>query len=312
MSDNAIAQDIVYAMTATSNGGLCLAASQSGLRRSDDVGKTWYSMNLIPEQSQQPPVTAVALSSSTNGALHLFAGVLGGVFISKDSGTSWTATGLASPPPFVTALAVSPNYDKDGIAFAATMDDGVFRTDNGGQTWQSWCFGLFDLNVLGLAVSPDFGNDRTLYALTETGIYLSKNGGRSWQLTNFPADVAPVLCMAISPDFAQDGKLYAGTEAAGLYYSENRGQTWQPVPLPDSNDAMNAILLGTHYPDKPEILVVTNHALWYSDDAGESWVDWHGNLDFGVGLTVALAPKGFRAGNPLLLGRADGHILTIS
>ena len=311
MPENAIAQDIVYAMSTTSSGGLCLAATQSGLRRSDDEGNTWYPVNLIPEQSQQPPVTAVALSSGTDGTIHLFAGVLGGVFVSKDSGTSWTATRLASPPPFVTALAVSPNYSADAIAFAATMEDGVFRTDNGGQTWQPWCFGLFDLNVLGLAVSPDFANDRTLYAFTETGIYLSKNSGRSWQLTNFPADVAPVLCMAISHNFAQDGKLYAGTEAAGLYYSENRGETWQQVSPLDTDNAINAILLGVQYPDKPEILVMTNHALWYSADAGTSWAAWHSHLDFGDGLTVALAPKGFSADNPLLLGRADGHILTI-
>lgn len=311
MDENPIAQDIVYAMSAAPDSTLLLAAKQSGLQRSDDGGKSWYPITLTPGHDEQPSVTAVALSTGTDGTLHLLAGVPGGVIISRDSGASWMAAALASPPPFVTALALSPGYAQDGMVFASTIEDGMFRSDDWGESWQPWGFGLFDLNVLGLAVSPDFSHDQSLYAVTETGVYCSRNSGRSWQLTDFPAEAAPVLCVAISPAFALDGRLYAGTEAMGLYYSDNRGQAWQRMEQLDIQDSINAILLGAQYPERPEILVVTNHALWYSEDKGESWSDWRNDLEFSDGLTAALAPQGFAAGNLLLLGLANGHILTV-
>src|SRR5262245_13749574 len=150
MHENVIAQDIVYAMSATPDSTLSLAAKQSGLQRSDDGGKSWHQVILTPGHDEQPSVTALALSKGIDDTLHLLAGVPGGVIISRDRGTNWMAAALASPPPFVTALALSPDYAQDGIAFAATLEDGVFRSDDWGETWQPWGFGLFDLSVLGL------------------------------------------------------------------------------------------------------------------------------------------------------------------
>jgi photosystem II stability/assembly factor-like uncharacterized protein len=148
--------------------------------------------------------------------------------------------------------------------------------------------------------------------MTESGVYHSRTGGRSWQVTPFPAGAAPVLCAAISPDFAQDGRIYAGTEGAGLYFTDDRGLSWQRISQLDITDSINAILLGTQYPARSEMLVMTNEALWRSEDAGQSWSAWHTDIDFGAGLTAALAPFGFSTQNPLLLGLADGRILSIS
>lgn len=312
MQENQIAQDLVYSLSATHDGTVCFAAKISGLHRSDDGGKTWYPMNLMPDDPNQPTVTTVAVGAGPKDVSYLLAGVHGGVISSKDMGDTWQAIGLSSPPPFVTALAVSPDFAEDGIAFAATLEDGVFRTDDSGVTWKQWGFGLFDRNVLGLAIAPDFSRSKALYALTETGIYFSRNQGRSWQLTDFPAESAPVLCMAVSPTFTTDGRLYCGTEANGLYFSADRGQSWESMSQLDIQDSINAILLGTQYPDRPEILVMTDRALWYSDDAGKSWSVLHDDMDVDEGLTVALAPQGFTIENPLLLGLTNGEILTIS
>lgn len=311
MQENQIAQDLVYTLTATADGNICFAAKLSGLHRSDDGGESWYPINLTLEDSNPLTVTAIATSIGTDDALHLFAGVNGGVFISNDTGITWTPIGLLSPPPFVTALAMSPNYIADGIALASTLEDGVFRTDDFGRTWQQWGFGLFDHNVLGLVIAPDISRSKAVYALTETGIYYSQNTGRSWQVTDIPAEAAPILCMAISPAFAEDGRLYCGTEADGLYCSDDRGQSWRRLDQLGIQDTINAILLGQQYPDQPEILVMTDHALWYSSDAGESWENLHNDLDFSEGLTAALAPHGFSLENPLVLGLTNGNILTI-
>jgi photosystem II stability/assembly factor-like uncharacterized protein len=307
MQEQALEQDIVYALGAAPDSRFWLAARQTGLQRSDDGGQSWHTLIVHgEEQAAQPSMTALAVAPGRDQGLCVMAGVSGGVFVSKDGGETWTPTAIATPAPFITVLAVSPDFARDGIAFAASMEDGVFRSDDFGASWRAWSFGLFDIHVLGLAVSPNFAHDGTVYALTESGIYRSRNTGRSWQLTGFPMDAAPVLCMAVSPDFAQDGRLYAGTEEGELYRSTDRGETWQRVAL-EADDSINAILLGDG-----EMLVLTSSGAWQSTDAAQTWSPAYTDVDFGDGLTAAFAPQGVAAGKPLLLGLADGRILTIA
>lgn len=302
MQEQTAVQDLVYAICAAPDGAL-FAARQSGLARSDDGGRSWRALVVLPENDAQPSISALALASTTEGQTHIFAGVTGGVFVSHDGGGLWKPTPIAAPPPFITVLAVSPDYARDGIAFATSMEDGVYRSDDYGASWRAWGFGLFDFHVLGLAVSPHFATDKTVYALTESGIYRSRNTGRSWQVTGFPADGVPALCMAVAPD----NTLYAGTERAGLYRSSDSGDTWEQMPTFPPDDAINAVLLGTG-----EMLVLTSSAAWRSTDAGRSWQPAFTDVDFGDGLTAALAPRGLGEGLRLLLGFADGRILTLA
>jgi photosystem II stability/assembly factor-like uncharacterized protein len=307
-------EDIVYALVAAPDfvdNNICLAACHSGVRMSNDGGKIWYPVEIVPGVPNSPPATALAVSPDFPTAGTILVGVPGGVVRSTDGGHTWTSAALASPPPFVTALAVSPDFVHDGMVFAATLEDGIFRSSDHGKTWQSWNFGLFDLNILGLAVSSGFARDRTIYAASETGIYLSKNRGRAWQETHFPADCAPVLCMALSPQFAYDGVLLAGTEASGLFYSDDTGHSWLHVSQLKTTNSINAILLSPDFPQIPEILVITNDMLWMSNDAGQSWSVWQSVLDFSAGLATAAAPVGLRKGCPLLLGLADGRVLRV-
>ena len=307
--ESLLAQDVVYSLcVAPDDSQLCLAAKQSSLQRSIDGGRTWQSVILNPANEVQPAVTAITIAPGPDEALHFMAGVVDGVSISKDGGVNWTVTALATPRPFVTALAASPDYANDGMAFAATLEDGVFRTEDYGATWRQWGFGLFDLHVMGLAVSPNFSLDGTVFAVTESGIYRSRTRGRSWQVTSFPPEAAPVLCVAMSPDFSQDNRLYAGTERSGLYYSEDGGQSWQRTPQPAATDSINAILLDSRH----HILVMTDQDLWISENAGGSWSRRNTETDFSASLTAALAPQGLAASNPLLLGLADGRIVTIT
>ena len=99
----------------------------------------------------------------------------------------------------------------------------MYRSADRGHNWARWNFGLFDLRVLALAVSPDFSHDETVFAGVETGIYISKSGGRSWRPLSFPDEAAPVMCRQ-SPGFAQDGIIWAGTDSAGLWASAVRAR----------------------------------------------------------------------------------------
>lgn len=310
MADS-IREDFVYGLIASPDFGtdrLCFAARQSGLWRSVDGAESWQLLQPIEGASSGVAVTALALSPGFRTDRTLFVGIPGGVSRSTDGGDSWQAGRLSTPPPYVSALAVSANFEVDGIVLAATLDDGVFRSDDKGANWQAWNFGLFDLNVLAMSLSPDIARDRTVYSGTDTGIFLSKNTGRAWHETGFPSDCGPVLSLALSPQFGQDGILFAGTESAGVFRSADRGLTWRRVL---EAETINAILISPEFADKGDMLVVSNDALLTSADGGQTWQNYRPDLQIDSGFAAASAPSGFNREIPLLLGLADGQILKV-
>ncbi len=302
-------QDTVYALAATqdfAHDGLCFAARHSGLWRTDNGGERWQKIEDIPGVSDGLPVTAVVVSPGFRSDGTVFAAVHGGILRSNDGGNRWELVALSSPAPVVSVLAVSPNFEVDGVVLAATLEDGIFRSDDRGATWQAWNIGLFDLRVLSIALSPAFAHDRTVYVGVESGIFCSRNGGRAWQETDFSDEHAPVLSLALSPRFAHDGVLFAGTESSGLFYSQDRGQTWQRTL---DGEAINTILLSPGFPAAPEMLAVLGDTLWLSHDGGQTWSKRDHTRGPGVGYTAAVAPHGFAPESRLLLGLSDGQIV---
>ncbi len=279
-------QDTVYALTASGN--LLYAARASGLYRSDDGGVNWH--NTFASLNRLVPLstTALAVEGST-----VFAGVNGAVLCSEDSGESWQIVALSSPPPQVTALVISPNFASDNLVVAATPEDGIFVSTDRGASFTPWNFGLIDLNVYALAISPDFARDQTIFAGTVSGIFQSLNGGRSWRETSFPMDVAPVLSLAISAD----SLIYAGTEAHGLFVSDDFGAGWRQVNAEFASAGVNAVQTTA-----AQTWTLIEDRLFSSSD-GISWLQ-HDLIPVGK-VGIALLP--YSGG--VLVGCANGDLL---
>jgi photosystem II stability/assembly factor-like uncharacterized protein len=314
MSEETEIQDVVYALAISSNfaqDGVCFAARQRGLYRSEDGGATWHytydSLGLEGELA----ATAVVTSPDFESDRSVFAGTQGAVLCSVDGGENWRVTPLASPPPVVSAMVVSPNFAEDGTLLVGTMEDGVFLSSDRGSRFNRWNFGLLDLNVLSMSMSPAFAKDETLFVGTETGVFRSTNGGRAWREVNFPIDYAPVISLALSPDYANDGTLFAGTESFGLFCSGDRGQTWSRLGEDVVVDAVNGILLSPEFPATPDILAVLGTALLISRDGGQSWADWQADLDLERGVSAVAAPQGLMPDAPLLVGLVGGDVLRL-
>jgi len=157
MTEETKARDITYARAASpsfAQDGICFAARGSGLYRSDDGGHTWHFA--YDALSLEAPLARMAVVVSPDFASDqsVFAGVLGGILRSFDGGQNWHITMLLSPPLVVTALVISPDYAQDGTLLAGTLEDGVFRSADRGRCWAAWNFGLLDLSILCLALSP--------------------------------------------------------------------------------------------------------------------------------------------------------------
>lgn len=116
----------------------------------------------------QQPATCLQVVSNA-----LFVGVVGGVRYTYDDGLSAITRPLSSPPPFPVVIAGSPAYENDGVIVIGTLDDGIFRSDDRGQYWTPWNFGLLELEALALV----FIDPQTLLAGTSGGIFRSTTAG---------------------------------------------------------------------------------------------------------------------------------------
>ena len=312
MAENHAERDSVYGLAATPDfleGGRCYAARASGLYVSADGGRSWR--DAYRSLALKTPLTtaAVALAPQTGGEQTVFAGVLGGILRSADSGERWTTATLPSPPPYVIAIAVSPDFEQDGLVFAATIEDGVFRSWDRGASWAAWNFGLLDLNVYALEISPHFGRDQMLYAGTESGIFCSTNGGRAWREVPFPMEAAPVLSLAISPVFSTDGVLFAGTESSGLFRSDDRGASWVAVRGWEGGAPVNQLLIAESGAGGWGIVALTGSSVRHSTDGGTRWANLPITDLPDAAPTYICAPQGLATGASLLIGLEDGRVI---
>jgi photosystem II stability/assembly factor-like uncharacterized protein len=309
--------DPVYALAASERfltDGVCFAARPSGLYRSADGGRSWAWAYALSEMSGPLPTFALVLSSDFPQDATVMVGVAGGILRSGDGGDHWQIARVPSPPPVVTALAVSPDFPNDGVALAGTMEDGVLCSSDRGWNWVTWNFGLLDLHILCLAISSGFARDETVFAGTEIGIFRSTNGGRAWREVDFPMDHAPVLSLALSPRFASDGVLYAGTEAYGLWRSADQGRTWERLGGRWIRAAVNQVLPvhdSSGDPGRSDVLVAANGRLRVTRDGGRTWLPWESGAAPEGDITAVAAPAGIAAGAPLLIGTATGRVARV-
>jgi photosystem II stability/assembly factor-like uncharacterized protein len=316
--DPSTTQDFIYGMAASASfgsgqSGVCFAARNAGLFRSVDGGKTWELATASLDLDQAYAATAVALPVDFERDHTVICGMAGGLLISSDGGETWQLPDCPPPPPVITTIVVPPEFSQNGVALAGTMQDGVLRSSDHGRSWVIWNFGLLDMSVLTLALSPAFGSDETVFAGTETGIFRSTNGGRAWREVDLPVGYDPVLSLAVSPAFERDGILFAGTETKGLLISHDAGESWLSVEGMFMDEPVNNILVSPDFTTHPDVVALSNGAAWISRDGGGEWVQlWPELLSEEKEISALYAPAGFQPGHPAWVGLYGGEVLHLT
>ena len=93
-----------------------------------------------------------------------------------------------------------------------------------------------------------------------------------------------MCCHSIALDPAEPGRMYVGISAAGVFRTEDGGETWTPAnqgtaadflpDLPELGQCVHKLLL---HPSRPERLWQNHCGVYRSDDRGESWERLEGN-----------------------------------
>jgi hypothetical protein len=169
-------------------------------------------------------VSVQALAASGG---NIFAGTLGGgVYLTANNGTSWTAVNNGLPGMVgVSALAVN-----GGNIFAGTLGRGVYLTANNGTSWTAVNNGLSGVASVGELVA----NGGNIFAGTDYGVYLTINNGTSWTAVNNGLTNTNVLSL-----IANGGYVFAGTNGGGVFLTTNNGTSWTRV----SNGLTNGTVL---------------------------------------------------------------------
>ncbi|MFL5339702.1 MAG: VPS10 domain-containing protein [Gemmataceae bacterium] len=233
-----------------------IGVNNGGVWKTTDAGRTWK-----PLFDDQPTgsVGAVAVAPSNPDILYVGSGeglqrpdlsVGDGLYKSTDGGKTWKHMGLRDGQQ-IPAILVDPK-DPDrlfvavlGHPYGASAERGVFRSSDGGKTWEKVLYK--DENTGAVALEFDPANSQTVYAV----LYESRHGpweNGSWQGQN-----------------------------SGLFKSTDGGTTWKPLTkgLPTAAQGLGRIGIAVAPSDASCLYAVVDApqqgGIYRSDDAGESW-----------------------------------------
>ena len=278
-----------------------MGSTGGGVWKTTDYGRNWR--NISDGYFATGSIGAINVADSDPHTIYVGTGSDGmrsnvitgrGVYKSIDAGETWTFVGLREVGQ-IGAVEIHPqNPDlvyiaAIGQAFAPNSDRGVYRSQDGGATWEKVLFVSDSTGAVDLEFAPD--NPNEIYASMwraerkpwtiisgahEGGVYKSTDGGDTWsQLTNgLPQGLRGKSDLAVAP--ADPDRLYVLIEApvgeGGLYRSDDRGATFELVTTePDLLDRPFYYLNIDADPTNADVLYVNTTRFFKSEDAGKSW-----------------------------------------
>lgn len=262
---------------------------------------SWEAISALSGSS----VTAVAFSPSYTSDQTAFIGVSNGVYQTTDAGSTWVR--VATTAKEVTRIALSPAFVGDRVGFLITNGDGLWKTTNGGTTWVKTAASA---SGFGVAFSPAYASDQTVFVATFTSIRKSTNGGATWADVNTGIDASvlengDLRGVAVSRAYASDRTVFATALGFGVYRSTDAGSTWATA-----NPSGVAVPYATAVATGPSSIVAAAFldGAYRSADNGGNWTKIYGGdvndvafVPSGSESTVFLAtstgPRGWKGGS---------------
>ena len=189
-----------------------------------------HSETLFSQWKRLPLPTAASAYAFAQDSFLFYTGTSNGVYKSADKGTTWQKAGLEEQS--ITELFVT----KKGTLLAGTYRAGMFRSENGGQSWQSvgfkdnvYLYKILQTDTNTLFAIATFVRDGADTNKTLVGVVKSTNDGISWSQSGLKKNDIISLSNPVK------GLIFASGRNSH-YVSKDQGQTWiiTGSGLPDS------------------------------------------------------------------------------
>ncbi len=316
-----------------------MGTTGGGVWRTEDAGQHW--VPLSDGQITVGSIGAIDVADSDPNVIYAGTGsacIRGnvstgrGVWKSTDAGKTWRFVGLPEAGA-IGDLVVHPG-DPDlvylaalGHPFGKNRERGVYRSKNGGATWEQILFLSDSTGAVSLAMNP--ANPREIYAgmwraerkpwtlisgAAEGGVYKTTDGGDHWTRLGggLPDGLVGKVGLAISG--ANPDRVWAIIEAdsrPGLYRSDDAGKSW--TLLSSEQRLRGRPWYYNHVvadPRDENTVYVLNTGFYRSVDGGKSFETLSRGLpsDHAYDLTFRHALDIDRIGNALVFGTTTGGV----
>ncbi|MBV9544172.1 MAG: glycosyl hydrolase, partial [Chloroflexi bacterium] len=276
-------------------------ACAGGIWKTTDGGTYWR--NVSDGYLGTAAIGAIAVAESDPNVIYVGTGETcirnnvshgDGVYRSTDAGKTWQNVGLRDSR-HIGRIRIDPtNPDVVyvaalGHAFGPNAERGVFRSRDGGRTWERVLFKSEHAGSNDISMDPH--NPRVLYAAIwqaqryphtlidggpESGLWKSTDGGDTWtditRAPGLPRGVLGKIGVAVSP--AQTDRVWALVEAedGALFRSDDGGETWQRMSEESTLRTRPWYYIHVFAdPVDPDTCWVLNYKVWKSTDAGRTF-----------------------------------------
>ena len=283
-------------------GTFYMGSSGGGVWKTVDYGINWN--NVSDRFFITPSIGAIRAVESNPDIIYVGTGSDGirsnvitgkGVYKSNNGGKTWKHAGLTNVGQ-IGAVEIHPNDPETifvaaiGQAFQPNKERGVYRTLNGGETWEQVLYVADTIGAADLEFAP--GNPEILYAtmwraerkpwtiisggFQAGGIYKSVDGGTKWKKVTkgLPEGLIGKIDLAVSADDPK--RVYAVVEApsgeGGLYRSDDWGESFYLVST--HNGLINRPFYYCNIEANPlnaNSLYSMAGGYYHSTDGGKSW-----------------------------------------
>ena len=284
-------------------GTFYMGATGGGVWKTEDYGISWA--NISDGYFATPSIGSIEVAQDDPNIIYVGTGTDGmrsniisgkGVYKSIDAGATWTHIGLEDVGQ-IGAVRIHPDNHNIvyvaaiGQAFQANQERGLYKTINGGKTWEKVLFISDQTGISDVEMMPT--NPEILYAaawkaerkpwtiisggsLEEGGIYRSLDGGTTWDKIEkgIPQKLIGKIDLAVSP--ADSRIVYALIEAplkeGGFYKSMDQGETFTQVS--DHSGIRNRPFYYTNIkadPNNADIVYSMAGPYHKSVDGGKTW-----------------------------------------
>ena len=263
-------------------------ATGDGVYKSDDGGKTWFSVGLkdthvisqIVVNPNNPQVVFVAALG------HVFGNNKErGVYRSTDGGKTWKKVLYVNDKTGASSIAMDPHnprilfagmwqaYRKPWLLSSGGPGSGLYKSTDGGDTWKNISkYPGLPIGILGkISISVSGANSNRIYAFIEAkngGVFRSDDGGKTWLRRFHQSELTQRAWYygRVYADPKNEDVVYA-PQVSGLFRSDDGGNHFKPLRTPHGDNHVLWI-----NPENPEIMIGGNDGgASVTYDGGKSW-----------------------------------------